>query len=65
LKGNDRLSSNEEEVVTFDGIAILTPRWKMWTIHLLETQVDLLILIFFVLSTKSNRSLNMQREIWC
>ncbi|XP_047054454.1 FACT complex subunit SSRP1-A-like [Lolium rigidum] len=28
LKGNDRLSSNEEEVVTFDGIAILTPRGR-------------------------------------
>jgi hypothetical protein len=65
LKGNDRLSSNEEEVVTFDGIAILTPRWEMWTIHVLETQVDIFILIFCVLSPKSNRSLNMQRKIWC
>ncbi|KAM0865649.1 hypothetical protein ACQ4PT_043146 [Festuca glaucescens] len=28
LKGNDRSSSNEEAVVTFDGIAILTPRGR-------------------------------------
>jgi hypothetical protein len=65
LEGTDGLSSSEEAVVTFDGIAILTPRWEMWTIYLLETQVNLFMIIFCVLSSKSNRSLNMQRTIWC
>jgi hypothetical protein len=27
-------SSSEEAVITFEGIAILTPRWEIWTSYL-------------------------------
>lgn len=29
------VDSSEEAVVTFEGIAILTPRWSIWTIYLI------------------------------
>jgi hypothetical protein len=48
-------SSSEEAVVTFEGTAILTPRWEIWTIYLLKSQADLFMIIFCMLYSKSKK----------